>query len=57
LKGGKESLLSNQKIVSLWHQAPKDTDIDTLGEYLNYDRTELTAFLEKTTQKSRLNCS
>jgi hypothetical protein len=31
LKGGKESLLSNQKIVSLLHQAPTDTDIDTLG--------------------------
>lgn len=52
LKGGKESLLSNQKIVSLWHQALKDNDVATSWvEYLNYDRTETQAFLEKPTQK------
>ncbi|EIA08812.1 glutamate-5-semialdehyde dehydrogenase [Flavobacterium frigoris] len=52
LKGGKESLLSNQKIVTLWHQALKDSDVDTSWvEYLNYDRTETQAFLEKPTQK------
>ncbi|MFT5964568.1 MAG: glutamate-5-semialdehyde dehydrogenase [Flavobacterium sp.] len=52
LKGGKESLLSNQKIVSLWHQALTDTDVDNSWvEYLNYDRTETQTFLEKPTQK------
>jgi len=52
LKGGKESLLSNLKIVSLWHQALKDNDVATSWvEYLNYDRTETQAFLEKPTQK------
>jgi glutamate-5-semialdehyde dehydrogenase len=52
LKGGKESLLSNKKIVSLWHQALTDSNIDTSWvEYLNYDRTETQAFLEKPTQK------
>ncbi|MGO4819121.1 glutamate-5-semialdehyde dehydrogenase [Flavobacterium sp. W22_SRS_FP1] len=52
LKGGKESLLSNQKIVSLWHQALTNTYVPTSWvEYLNYDRTETQAFLEKPTQK------
>jgi glutamate-5-semialdehyde dehydrogenase len=52
LKGGKESLLSNQKIVSLWHQALKSADVSTSWvEYLNYDRTETQAFLEKPKQK------
>ncbi|WP_339920036.1 glutamate-5-semialdehyde dehydrogenase [uncultured Flavobacterium sp.] len=52
LKGGKESLLSNLKIVSLWHQALKDNDVATSWvEYLNYDRIETQAFLEKPTQK------
>jgi len=52
LKGGKESLLSNQKIVSLWHQALTDNDVATSWvEYLNYDRTETQAFLENPTQK------
>ena len=45
LKGGKESLLSNLKIVSLWHQALTDNDVATSWvEYLNYDRTETQAF-------------
>jgi glutamate-5-semialdehyde dehydrogenase len=52
LKGGKESLRSNLEIVSLWHQALKDNDVDTNWvEYLNYDRNETQAFLEKPTQK------
>ena len=52
LKGGKESLLSNLKIVSLWHQALIDNDVATSWvEYLNYDRKETQAFLENPTQK------
>jgi glutamate-5-semialdehyde dehydrogenase len=52
LKGGKESLLSNLKIVNLWHQALTDNNIAiSWVEYLNYDRTETQAFLEKPTQK------
>jgi glutamate-5-semialdehyde dehydrogenase len=52
LKGGKESLLSNLKIVSLWHQALEENNIDTNWvEYLNYNRVETQAFLEKPTQK------
>lgn len=52
LKGGKESLLSNQKIVSLWHQALTDNEVPTSWvEYLNYDRVQTQAFLENPTQK------
>lgn len=52
LKGGKESLLSNQKIVSLWHQALESNGVATNWvEYLNYDRAQTQAFLEKPTQK------
>lgn len=52
LKGGKESLQSNLKIVALWHQALKENEIDTKWvEYLNYNREETQAFLEKPTQK------
>ncbi|VXB90029.1 Gamma-glutamyl phosphate reductase [Flavobacterium sp. 9R] len=52
LKGGKESLLSNQKIVSLWHQALESNDVATdWVEYLNYDRAQTQVFLEKPTQK------
>ncbi|MBC5838033.1 glutamate-5-semialdehyde dehydrogenase [Flavobacterium muglaense] len=52
LKGGKESLLSNLKIVNLWHQALKDNDVaSSWVEYLNYDRAETQAFLENPTQK------
>jgi glutamate-5-semialdehyde dehydrogenase len=52
LKGGKESLKSNLKIVELWHQALKEnnTSIDWV-EYLQFNRTETQAFLEKPTQK------
>ncbi len=52
LKGGKESLKSNLKIVELWHQALKDCDASTdWVEYLQFNRTETQAFLEKPTQK------
>jgi glutamate-5-semialdehyde dehydrogenase len=52
LKGGKESLLSNLKIVELWHQALSANNISTdWVEYLNYNREETQAFLEKPTQK------
>jgi len=52
LKGGKESLLSNLKIVELWHQALEENNISTEWvEYLNYNRDETQAFLEKPTQK------
>lgn len=52
LKGGKESLLSNLKIVSLWHQALEENGVGTdWVEYLNYDRVQTQAFLEKPTQK------
>ena len=52
LKGGKESLLSNLKIVELWHQALKENEVSTNWvEYLNYDRNETQKFLEKPTQK------
>lgn len=52
LKGGKESLLSNLKIVSIWHQALEENDISKdWVEYLNYNRAETQAFLENPTQK------
>ncbi|KDN56451.1 glutamate-5-semialdehyde dehydrogenase [Flavobacterium seoulense] len=52
LKGGKESLLSNQKIVSLWHQALQENGVSTdWVEYLNYDRVQTQAFLEKPSQR------
>lgn len=52
LKGGKESLQSNLKIVKLWHQALKENNVPTeCVEYLNYNREETQAFLEKPTQK------
>ncbi|WP_298311525.1 glutamate-5-semialdehyde dehydrogenase [uncultured Aquimarina sp.] len=51
LKGGKESLHSNLEIVKLWHQAFEENNISSYWvEYLNYNRTETQAFLEKPTQ-------
>jgi glutamate-5-semialdehyde dehydrogenase len=52
LKGGKESLNSNLKIVELWHQALEkhNASFDWV-EYLQFNRTETQAFLEKPTQK------
>ncbi|WP_439131256.1 glutamate-5-semialdehyde dehydrogenase [Polaribacter sp.] len=52
LKGGKESLQSNLKIVELWHQALQHHNASTdWVEYLQFNRTETQAFLEKPTQK------
>ena len=52
LKGGKESLNSNLKIVELWHNALKQHNASTdWVEYLQFNRTETQAFLEKPTQK------
>lgn len=52
LKGGKESLRSNLKIVELWHQALKELGASTdWVEYLQFNRTETQAFLEKPTQR------
>ncbi|MFV0564318.1 MAG: glutamate-5-semialdehyde dehydrogenase [Flavobacteriaceae bacterium] len=51
LKGGKESLNSNLKIVELWHESLKKHGASTQWvEYLNYNRTETQAFLENPTQ-------
>ena len=52
LKGGKESLNSNLKIVELWHKALKQHNASTNWvEYLQFNRTETQEFLEKPTQK------
>ncbi|PHS51512.1 MAG: glutamate-5-semialdehyde dehydrogenase [Lutibacter sp.] len=52
LKGGKESLKSNLKIVNLWHKALVENNVSIKWiEYLNYNRNETQAFLEKPTQK------
>jgi glutamate-5-semialdehyde dehydrogenase len=52
LKGGKESLNSNLKIVDLWHKALSMNNISTdWVEYMNYNRTETQAFLENPTQR------
>lgn len=52
LKGGKESLKSNLKIVELWHEALKANGASTdWVEYLQFDRAETQAFLEKPTQR------
>ena len=52
LKGGKESLRSNLKIVDLWHEALQEFKASNQWvEYLQFNRTETQAFLEKPTQK------
>ncbi|WP_166925256.1 glutamate-5-semialdehyde dehydrogenase [Flavobacterium poyangense] len=52
LKGGKEALRSNLKIVSLWHEALQENKVSKdWVEYLNFNRAETQAFLEKPTQK------
>jgi len=52
LKGGKESLNSNLKIVELWHKALQQHGASKdWVEYLQFNRTETQAFLEKPTQK------
>ncbi len=52
LKGGKESLNSNLLLVDLWHKAleANEAKIEWVT-YLQFDRTETQAFLEKPTQK------
>src|SRR5690606_18054466 len=52
LKGGKESVKSNLKIVELWHEALQANGASTdWVEYLQFNRTETQAFLENPTQK------
>ncbi|AJR03270.1 glutamate-5-semialdehyde dehydrogenase [Siansivirga zeaxanthinifaciens] len=52
LKGGKESLNSNLKIVELWHKALEMHGASTEWvAYLQFNRTETQAFLEKPTQR------
>lgn len=52
LKGGKESLHSNLLLVDLWHKSLEENDCDTNWiSYLQFNRTETQAFLEKPTQK------
>ena len=52
LKGGKESLKSNLKIIELWHKALRKHGASTdWVEYLKFNRKETQAFLEKPTQK------
>ncbi len=52
LKGGKESLNSNLKLVELWHKALNKNDISTAWvEYLIFNRAETQNFLENPTQK------
>ncbi len=51
LKGGKESLNSNLEIVKLWHQALEENNISKdWVAYINYNRQETQAFLEKPRQ-------
>ena len=52
LKGGKESLQSNLKIVDLWHIAlQKHNASSDWVTYLQFNRTETQAFLEKPSQR------
>ena len=52
LKGGKESLNSNVVLLYLWHRALEEHEVDTdWVTYLQFNRNETQAFLEKPTQK------
>ena len=52
LKGGKESVNSNLKIVDLWHKALAENNISTNWvEYLNFNRAETQEFLQHPTKK------
>lgn len=52
LKGGKESLNSNLRIVELWHKALQENNIPTdWVEYLQFDRKQTQEFLANPTQK------
>lgn len=51
LKGGKESLNSNLRIVELWHEALKENNVSTdWVEYLQFDRQQTQEFLANPTQ-------
>lgn len=51
LKGGKESLNSNLRIVELWHQALKENNVSTEWvEYLQFDRKQTQEFMANPTQ-------
>lgn len=52
LKGGKESLNTNLVLIELWRKALQENDCETHWvTYLQFDRTETQAFLEKPSQK------
>ena len=52
LKGGKESLNTNLKIVELWHKALSENNISRdWMEYMNFNRTETQKFLVNPTQR------
>ncbi|MFK5974115.1 MAG: glutamate-5-semialdehyde dehydrogenase [Flavobacteriaceae bacterium] len=52
LKGGKESLNSNLALVNLWHRALEEHDCTKdWVSYLEFDRAQTQAFLEKPSQK------
>ncbi len=52
LKGGKEAINSNLKIIEIWHKALKINSVSTHRiEYLNFNRSETQKFLEKPNQK------
>lgn len=52
LKGGKESLNSNLVLVGLWHKALEESGCSKdWVTYLEFDRNQTQAFLEKPTQK------
>jgi glutamate-5-semialdehyde dehydrogenase len=52
LKGGKEAVNSNLVLVELWNKALQENGCDTNWiTYLQFDRTQTQAFLEKPTQK------
>lgn len=51
LKGGKESLNSNLKIVDLWHKALEENDVAKgWVEYLQFDRKQTQEFLKNPSQ-------
>lgn len=52
LKGGKESVNSNLRIVELWHRALKENNIATEWvEYLQFDRQQTQEFLKNPDQQ------
>ncbi|NNE75716.1 MAG: glutamate-5-semialdehyde dehydrogenase [Pricia sp.] len=52
LKGGKESLNSNVVLLYLWHKALEEHQVSTdWVTYLEFNRSETQAFLEKPTQR------